>query len=232
VTTAANGQEAIDWLMDENHYVDVVLMDIQMPVLDGLEAARKLREQARFADLPIIALSAGVANEEREHVRESGMNAFLSKPLDLAKALITIRAELSRKRGSPLGNGRRKDGDDDSVLPEFAVHKNPPIKPVKRKVHSPHLMSNMLDHMSQSLRAHYANVSMISSKAHIEQAMFRSLEALERATSMIGEPELAQLSKELQRSFLSHDSEAIHHAALTLADAIDVLRDQIVATKG
>ena len=92
VVTAMDGQQALDLLA--HHEFDVVLMDIQMPVLDGLQATRQLRNQARFADLPIIAMSAGVTLDEQAKCEAAGMTDFIAKPIDpllmvkkIAKAL-------------------------------------------------------------------------------------------------------------------------------------------------
>ncbi len=91
VDIANNGQEAID-LIQATQY-SLVLMDIQMPVLDGLEATRRIRSDARFKFLPIIAMSAGVTLEEQDQCAAAGMTAFLSKPIDsklLTQKLIEI----------------------------------------------------------------------------------------------------------------------------------------------
>lgn len=79
VVTANDGQEALDLMAQ--HAFDVVLMDVQMPVMDGLEATRYLRQQARFATLPIIAMSAGVTADERQQCLDAGMTDFIAKPI-------------------------------------------------------------------------------------------------------------------------------------------------------
>jgi len=83
------GREALEALRAENY--DLVLMDVQMPEMDGLEATRRLREEWPAAEQPrIIALTAAVTETDRERCREAGMDAFLSKPVqqdDLAEAL-------------------------------------------------------------------------------------------------------------------------------------------------
>ncbi len=89
VCTAADGQEALSTLEGEQGF-DCVLMDVQMPRMDGLEASRRIRLQARFADLPIIAMTAGALPEEREQTRAAGMNHHLTKPLDVGLMLSTI----------------------------------------------------------------------------------------------------------------------------------------------
>ena len=78
VLCAENGQVALDLLMQEE--VDCVLMDIQMPVMGGFEASRILRCDARFSDLPIIAISANAMNEDRLKCLSSGMSDFIAKP--------------------------------------------------------------------------------------------------------------------------------------------------------
>ena len=77
---AVNGQEAVD-KVTQNHY-DLVLMDIQMPVMDGLAATRAIRSDPRFAQLPILAMTANAMTGDRERSLEAGMNDHLTKPID------------------------------------------------------------------------------------------------------------------------------------------------------
>ena len=85
VTVAANGKEALRFA-DETMF-DLVLMDIHMPVMDGLEASSLLRKDERFQDLPIISMSAQSPEEEREKEEQAGMNDHVSKPVDPEKLL-------------------------------------------------------------------------------------------------------------------------------------------------
>ncbi|WP_432740328.1 CHASE domain-containing protein [Methylobacter sp. G7] len=88
VEMANNGNEALALL--ENGEFDAVLMDIHMPVLDGFEATKMIRSQARFARLPIIALTAAVTTEEQNRYRDSGMNDFIAKPINPKKLMSTL----------------------------------------------------------------------------------------------------------------------------------------------
>lgn len=88
VEIANNGKEALDFL--EKQVFDAVLMDVHMPVLDGFEATQQIRSQARWIDLPIIALTAGVTEEERDRCHASGMNDFIAKPINPKKLLATL----------------------------------------------------------------------------------------------------------------------------------------------
>lgn len=92
--TVANGQEAV-----ESHHInpyDVILMDVQMPVLDGVGATKLIRSQSANGTQPwIIALTANVQASDRAHYLESGMNDFLGKPIRLEDLRVTLqRAEL------------------------------------------------------------------------------------------------------------------------------------------
>jgi PAS domain S-box-containing protein len=80
VLIAENGLEAVELL--EKEAVDCVLMDVQMPVMDGYSATRQLRRSERFSNLPIIAMTANAMSGDRERALDSGMNDYVSKPVE------------------------------------------------------------------------------------------------------------------------------------------------------
>ncbi|SHH01514.1 CHASE domain-containing protein [Massilia sp. CF038] len=97
VRVAGNGQEAIDLLALDARF-DLILMDVQMPVLDGLAATRQIRHSLKLG-MPIIAMSAGVLSSERQQCLEAGMNDFVAKPIDAASLFAAL------KRHAPAVNG-------------------------------------------------------------------------------------------------------------------------------
>jgi CheY-like chemotaxis protein len=94
ILIANNGREAITRL-DEHSQIDVVLMDIMMPEMDGYEAMQEIRKERRFAKLPIIALTAKAMKNDREKCIEAGANDYISKPVDMDKLLSMLRVWLS-----------------------------------------------------------------------------------------------------------------------------------------
>jgi PAS domain S-box-containing protein len=90
VDMAIGGQEGIHAVMKGDICYDLVLMDVQMPVVDGLAATLQIRADARFASLPIIAMTANVYTSDQEDCLKAGMNGHLAKPFDLDKVIKTI----------------------------------------------------------------------------------------------------------------------------------------------
>ena len=90
VEIARNGREALERLAARPD-IDLVLMDIMMPEMDGLEATRRLREDARFTRLPVIALTAKAMADDRERCLAAGASDYIAKPLDVDKLLSLVR---------------------------------------------------------------------------------------------------------------------------------------------
>ncbi|HVI10671.1 MAG TPA: response regulator [Candidatus Binatia bacterium] len=90
VTEAGDGQQALDLIAQTRP--DIVLLDLDMPVLDGFATIAKIRQDPALAQLPVIAVTAYAMRGDREHILGSGFNGYLPKPVDSAMLV----AELSR----------------------------------------------------------------------------------------------------------------------------------------
>jgi PAS domain S-box-containing protein len=91
VALADDGSAALAWLGEHPDQVDLVLMDVQMPVMDGIEATRQLRAMPCFATLPIVALTAGAFQSHHDAARAVGMSHFITKPFDIPLTIALIR---------------------------------------------------------------------------------------------------------------------------------------------
>ncbi len=100
VQIARNGREALAALdqaaADPSHHIDLVLMDIMMPEMNGLEAMREIRKNPKWQRLPIIALTAKAMKNDQEQCIQAGANDYLAKPLDVEKLLSLIRVWMPR----------------------------------------------------------------------------------------------------------------------------------------
>lgn len=95
VVTAADGEEGLSRAVTDSP--DLILMDLNLPVLDGWEAARKLKADPRTRPIAIIALSAHAMSEHRDRALEAGCDDFDSKPVDLPRLLGKIEALLASR---------------------------------------------------------------------------------------------------------------------------------------
>jgi len=125
VTLANNGQEAVN-AVKENEY-DAVLMDVQMPVMDGYTATREIRKDNRFKELPIIAMTAHAMAGDEDKSLESGMNGHVTKPIDPDQLFATLQkwikpaAERTAVQKLPVLDAPPKPGQavpDGDELPE------------------------------------------------------------------------------------------------------------------
>jgi signal transduction histidine kinase len=96
IELANDGQEALNKL-EKSAAFDLVLMDVQMPVLDGLEATRLIRKEQRWKQLPIIAMTAHAMNGDKERCLEAGMSGYISKPVHPSLLLSTVDEFLLQK---------------------------------------------------------------------------------------------------------------------------------------
>jgi CheY-like chemotaxis protein/signal transduction histidine kinase/CHASE3 domain sensor protein len=94
IVIANNGMEALEKLKEANH-IDLVLMDIMMPEMDGYEAMNLIRRQKEHSKLPIIALTAKAMKNDREKCIEAGANDYIAKPVDIDQLLSMLRVWLS-----------------------------------------------------------------------------------------------------------------------------------------
>jgi CheY-like chemotaxis protein len=95
VLKAENGVKALE-ILDLHKNIDMVLMDIMMPEMDGYETMRRIRAQEKFKTLPILALTAKAMKEDRKNCIDAGANDYISKPIELERLLSLMRVWMKK----------------------------------------------------------------------------------------------------------------------------------------
>jgi CheY-like chemotaxis protein len=111
VAEACDGQQAA--AMVEEIRPDMLLLDIDMPVLDGYEVVRRIRGDSKFATLPIVAVTAYAMRGDREKIQQSGFDGYLSKPID-AIALEQELVRLLKTRDAAAAKGKKEGAAGDA----------------------------------------------------------------------------------------------------------------------
>lgn len=129
VHLACDGQQAVEWLEANPDAIDIILMDVQMPRLDGYAATRQIRAVERWQRLPIVALTAGAFQELRDAAEASGMNDFIAKPFNVEQMLEIIHRWTTKENDfasrelafsqSPIDTGSQPTTGDQSDLPSL-----------------------------------------------------------------------------------------------------------------
>jgi CheY-like chemotaxis protein len=120
-TLVDNGRRAVAAVEHPDVTFDIVLMDVQMPEMDGLEATRRIRELA--PDLPIIGQTAHALAEEHDKCRKAGMNAVVTKPLDIDQLVVVVSQHLGRASEALPADATEQAGINsaDNMLPATAI---------------------------------------------------------------------------------------------------------------
>ena len=122
LTVVSNGKEAVEMLQEKNF--DVILMDIQMPEMDGYEATKIIRANSKYLNLPIIAMTAHAMKGDEEKCLEAGMNGYVSKPVNQEKLFQTLSTKVKTRDGKSLEekvSNSNNSPEKPLVLPGIAI---------------------------------------------------------------------------------------------------------------
>lgn len=228
---AENGQEALDSVAKKNY--DLILMDIQMPVMDGLEAARRIRElpgHDRKA-LPIVAFTAHALEDDYQKSMEWGMNSHITKPIDPK----LFYREL--ERWLPLAESIAPETEDDQPhrsLPKalFAV---PGLSVEQGLLHldgNADLYASLLGKFPEQYGQTAAQIAKMRRKGATEQAQ-RAAHSIKSVAGSLGMEELFGYARNLENSFAEEDfhQETFDNFALCLKKLTQALKKIFAAPK-
>ncbi len=223
VTLASDGRECLD-LLDRGSY-DLVLMDIQMPVMDGLEATRRIRQVSRYRDLPIIAMTAHAMTGDRDKSLAAGMNEHITKPIDSAvlyRALKKwIRGGWSAARDTitqPLPAAILADGLPLPDLP--GIDRDEALRILNYK-------TELFVKMLYDFRNNYGSLPTILREMSVAgqwSEIQKKAHAIKGVAGYIGSSSLRQAAEALEDSLRSEQrEEAVNHLATFIGTLDDLL---------
>ncbi|MES9956063.1 MAG: response regulator [Sedimenticola sp.] len=225
VSVAVNGREAVEKVRSASF--DAVLMDVQMPVMDGYEATTMIRSEPHFKDLPIIAMTASAMPADRGRCLDVGMNDFVSKPFEPRDLFLTLDRWISV---------------DESQVAEDLQTYTPPAEPgrlpviegldaedgLRRVGGNKALYTRLLLKFRQSQSDFGAGIRAALAAGDMEGAR-RAAHTLKGVSGNIGAVELYQSSQELERLIKHNDREAIEPQIEVVETGLDGLLDQLAS---
>lgn len=197
VEVVADGQAAVNMILGSANAYDVVLMDIQMPILDGYDATRAIRAIPEQKGLPVIALTAGAMASQRKAALEAGMNGFVAKPFNVDQLVTTVRAHARKPAAAPVLTQASMDAELNEAMMGFRQR----------------FLSNRLPNHLQQLHAYLA------SESGTTQASLRAaLHSMAGEAGMVDLSEIGDMSRHLETLI---DGQEISEASLR--DQVGVL---------
>ncbi len=198
VEAVENGAEVLE-ILKENFF-DIIFMDIQMPILDGIEATKKIRELYTERPPWIVALSASVLDRQRKEARDAGMDDFLSKPYEVSNLVHVIERFITNERASfssqPFSVGLHSSADRNANALDSLRE----------------LFPGKIEKFHELIRQHIGNAEMLISKINesIREENYEDLKisshSLKSSAAMFGSRKVSQACHELEQNAIDNSS--------------------------
>ncbi|MBF0162012.1 MAG: response regulator [Magnetococcales bacterium] len=224
VESAHNGLEALRMLNEATY--DAVLMDLQMPEMDGLTATRRLRQEARFQKLPIIAMTAHATEEERDKCLAAGMNAHLTKPIQPEKLYATLLRWIGVIAQPATTPAAPPEHPEQPPLPELPGVDC--VTGVQRIGGNRTLYRQLLRRFHEENHPTTAEIHRALAAGDIEQAA-RLLHKLKGVAANLGADALHQATVALEQALQYGDASQKHRCATTFSATLQSLLDGVAA---
>ncbi|MBF0119270.1 MAG: response regulator [Desulfobacterales bacterium] len=232
---AVSGQEAINMLLKskEDTPYDVVLMDVQMPEIDGFEATQKIRKEERFKKIPIIAMTAYALKGDREKCIEAGMNDYLTKPIDV-KLLFDVLSKWIKPTQIKNSNLQIKKLDPENILPKNYQSLSFDIKAgLQKTLYDFSLYKRLLELFQSSNNNSVNRLRIFINDGKIEEAK-RIAHTLKGNAGMIGATKISTISAQIEnilrngiKEFDENLKELVNKLESGLNEVIDSISDYL-----
>lgn len=236
ITIANNGQEALDRLNESDFAL--VLMDMQMPVMDGLAATRAIRCDPSYADLPIIAMTANAMEADKQRCLEAGMNDHIAKPIE-PKVMLQIIHRYCKANGGEVPKPNQANQSEPASVAEVLVSKDDEMIldvniGLKHTNNNTRLLLKLYDHF---IKDHQEPCAQILESAQTTDDKRRWAHTLKGNAAALGASRLAEIAKMVEYLYkedqtptedLLHDLESARAQALgRMTEARDRLNEDL-----
>ena len=217
--TAPDGSQALT--MMEHHNFDAILMDVQMPVMDGLEATRRIRANERWREIPIIAMTAHAMSGDRERCLAAGMDAYLSKPVNSVELFGILESSLI------AGKVTR------APLPPAATG----LEPIDPRIHDqvcegdPALVGDVVNLFLQLAPERMDKLQRALSAGQCDQVAAEASVIRQSAQRIAANP-VADRARRIAEAAGRQDQAAMRHSLLLLRSELDRLKRHAAELKG
>ena len=214
---AGDGAQAIQVLMNPDSKVDVVLMDVQMPVMDGHETTRRIRLLPHLARIPIIAVSAGALLEERQLAASAGMDDFIAKPIEPRELLSCLQRYVT----APAAADEQAGVEPDSLSADWPSVEGIDGEAVCARLHGDvHLFASMLSRLLRNFDDIGASALVVPLRL---ETLCGRLHDLKGSAATLGANDLAALAARAEDAARAGDVNIVARATAEIGRAIGVL---------
>jgi len=224
IDIANNGQEALDRLEQNPDKYQAILMDIQMPVMDGYEATKRIRQQERFSSLPIIAMTANVMAGDKERADKAGMDDHVAKPIDVKELFSVLSKWVTVSNKGSLSKRGLKSimATKESSLPDLDGLDT--VLGLKRVGGNTKLYLKILCKFKQG-QAHVIERIQSALNAEDYELAEREVHTLKGLAGSIGANDLHQVAALVEQGIIegSKDLSELSELSRHLTDVLDVL---------
>lgn len=225
VEIANNGREALSLLEGGDTKYDAILMDLQMPIMDGYEATRQIKSLEKFKAIPIIAMTADVLPSDRERAQAAGMDDFIGKPFALHDLFATIERQLP-----PLKRDRLKDDQAPNNEATVEVLKLPEsigqvnvAESVRRLANDKDIYFSVVKRFLETQTKAAEEIGDALTKGDLQEVQ-RLSHALKSNAGFIGAPKLADAAGHMEEAVKESRSEDLP----ALLDSVETILSEVI----